>query len=98
MFTPTQIVVLAPEPRRRPQNEDADGRVIAVQVEADERLLLTVVEAARRIGVSRALMYELLGSGQIESIHIGRLRKVPVGALAEYIEKLKHSVPEGPRR
>lgn len=95
MSTATQVVVLATEPRRRPRHEDADARVIAVQVESDERLLLTVVEAARRIGVSRALMYELLGSGQIESIHIGRLRKVPVGALADYVGRLREQKAPG---
>nr|WP_255632884.1 hypothetical protein [Actinotalea sp. Marseille-Q4924] len=31
-------------------------------------------------------MYELLGSGQIESVHVGRLRKVPADALAVFVE------------
>jgi excisionase family DNA binding protein len=57
-----------------------------VILEADERLLLSVVEAARRLGIGRTLMYELLGSGQIESMHIGRLHKVPAEALTAFVE------------
>lgn len=56
-------------------------RVLNVVIENDDRLLLSVVEAARRLGIGRTLMYELLGSGQIRSVHVGRLRKIPVEAL-----------------
>lgn len=52
---------------------------------ADERILLSVVEAAKRLGIGRSLMYELLGSGQVRSIHVGRLRKIPVAALSEFV-------------
>ena len=69
--------------------EPADEHVINVILEADERLLLSVVEAARRlgIGIGRTLMYELLGTGQIESMHVGRLHKVPAKALTAFVER-----------
>lgn len=63
-----------------------DAQIINLTIESDEKLLLTVVEAAHRLGIGRTLMYELLGSGQIESVHVGRLHKVPVEALAKYAE------------
>src|SRR5665811_8561 len=43
----------------------SDEQVINLTIESDEKLLLSVVEAAHRLGVGRTLMYELLGSGQI---------------------------------
>jgi excisionase family DNA binding protein len=46
---------------------------------------LTVEEAARRLGVGRTTMYALLASGEVPSVTIGRLRRVPAEALAEYI-------------
>ncbi|NUU15809.1 excisionase family DNA-binding protein [Cellulomonas humilata] len=58
-------------------------------MEPDDRILLTVVEAARRLGVGRSLMYELLGSGQVESIHIGRLHKVPIDALETFVARTR---------
>jgi excisionase family DNA binding protein len=52
----------------------------------DQRLLLTVSEAAQRLGIGRSLLYELLTEGKIESIHVGRLRRIPPEALAAYID------------
>jgi excisionase family DNA binding protein len=49
-------------------------------------LLLTIVEAARVLSIGRTTMYELLGAGEIDVVHIGRSARVPVGALAEYVE------------
>jgi excisionase family DNA binding protein len=63
-------------------------RVLNVVFENDDRLLLSVVEAARRLGIGRTLMYELLASGDVRSVHVGRLRKVPVEALDAYVAGL----------
>ena len=52
---------------------------------ANTKLLLTVNEAAERLGIGRSLMYELIGSGQVESISVGRLRRIPAEALDDYI-------------
>ena len=46
---------------------------------------LTVEEAARRLGVGRTTMYALVASGEVPSVTIGRLRRVPAEALKEYI-------------
>lgn len=64
--------------------------------ETDLRLLLTVSEAAHRLGIGRSLLYELLAGDQIESIHVGRLRRIPTDALATYIEEQRqHSTARG---
>ncbi|MCE7005469.1 helix-turn-helix domain-containing protein [Kibdelosporangium philippinense] len=48
------------------------------------RLLLDVPAAARQLSISRTTMYALLKSGEIESVKIGTLRRVPLAALAAY--------------
>lgn len=65
-----------------------EDRVLDVVVENDDRLLLTVVEAARRLGIGRTLMYDLLAAGEIESVHVGRLHKIPASALDAYVARL----------
>ena len=50
-------------------------------------LLLTPVEAARRLSIARSSLYELLLTGEIVSLKIGRSRRVPLAALAEYIDR-----------
>ena len=45
----------------------------------------TVEEAARRIGVGRTTMYALVAAGEVPSVMIGRLRRIPAQALSEYI-------------
>lgn len=52
-------------------------------------LLLTVVEAARLLGVGRSTTYELLAAGELESVHIGRCRRVPVAAVEDFVATLR---------
>ena len=54
-------------------------------------LVLTIEQAARRLGIGRTLMYRLVMSGEVESVMIGRLRRVPVECLAEYVANLRTS-------
>ncbi len=51
----------------------------------EDRLLLTVPEAALRLGVGRSFLYGLLMSGEVESIKLGRSRRVPVTALDKFV-------------
>jgi excisionase family DNA binding protein len=47
--------------------------------------LLTVRDVADQLGISRSKAYELIYRGQIESLLIGRLRRVSPAALAKFI-------------
>lgn len=49
------------------------------------KLLLTPNEAADQLAISRTKVYELMAAGTLRSIHIGRLRRVPVDALRDFI-------------
>jgi excisionase family DNA binding protein len=53
----------------------------------DDRLLYSVTEAARLLGVGRTYMFRLIAAGEIESIKVGKLRKVPCDALGRYIDQ-----------
>ena len=57
------------------------------------RLLLTVEEAAERLGIGRTLMYSLVASSQVESVRIGRLRRIPDDALQDFILRLRRFDP-----
>ena len=53
------------------------------------RLLLRVEEAAQRLGIERTLMYALVQSGDVESVRLGRLRRIPAECLDEFVAKLR---------
>jgi excisionase family DNA binding protein len=48
-----------------------------------------VEEAADQLGVGRTLMYALVSSGAVESVRIGRLRRVPTDALVAFLDALR---------
>ncbi len=52
-------------------------------------IVLTVEQAAERLGIGRTLMYSLVSSGAVESVTIGRLRRIPTDALALYVDSLR---------
>ena len=52
------------------------------------RLLLTVEEAAERLGIGRTTTWALVRSGDLDSVRIGRLRRVHVDAVAAYAAHL----------
>ena len=88
MTATTQFRFVAPRETRRARAQVVpDEQVIQLTVQSDERLLLSVVEAAHRLDIGRTLMYELLTSGQIESVHVGRLHKVPADALEAFVAR-----------
>lgn len=53
----------------------------------DTKLLLTVPQAADRLGVGRSLLYEMIRRGELQSIRLGRARRVPVAALQHFVEE-----------
>ncbi len=53
-----------------------------------ERLLLTVEEVAEALHVGRTRVFALIAAREITSVKIGNLRRVPVGAVREYTDRL----------
>ncbi|MER6431337.1 helix-turn-helix domain-containing protein [Streptomyces sp900105245] len=52
-------------------------------------VLLTVEEAARRLRIGRTTCYALIRTGELESVPVGRLRRVPADAPAAYVTRLR---------
>lgn len=54
-----------------------------------DKLLLTTLEAAAVLGISRSKLYELLTSGQLPSVRIGACRRVPADAVQNFVAELQ---------
>ncbi|MGW2204751.1 helix-turn-helix domain-containing protein [Streptomyces sp. NPDC001774] len=48
--------------------------------------LLTVPEVMARLKLGRSMVYDLIRSGRLVSITIGRARRVPADAIRDFIE------------
>lgn len=70
---------------------EADLRTLLSErrpAEGDTTLVaLTVAEAARRIGIGRTKLYEYVTSGEIASVKIGSLRRIPAEAVNEFLAR-----------
>ena len=51
----------------------------------DDLRLVTLPDAARFLSVSRGSLYDLLTTGQLASVHIGRSRRIPLGEIRRYV-------------
>jgi excisionase family DNA binding protein len=54
-------------------------------------LLLTAEQAASAVSICRTKVYELLRTGQLESVQIGSSRRIPVDALDEFVLRLRNT-------
>lgn len=52
-------------------------------------VFLTVTEAARRLRIGRTTCFSLIRSGELESVKVGHLRRVPADAVPEYAMRLR---------
>ena len=51
------------------------------------KFLLTADEAAEALSLSRSTLYVELASGRLESIHVGRARRIPADALETWVKR-----------
>jgi excisionase family DNA binding protein len=59
------------------------------------RALVTVKDAGRILAISRSSVYELIATHELETVHIGRSVRIPLDAIASYIETLRSGGAEG---
>lgn len=45
--------------------------------------LLSIAEAARRLGIGRSLLYSMIGAGQVRTVKLSRRRLIPSDVLAD---------------
>ena len=52
-------------------------------------MLFTVEQVAQILGIGRSTVFQLIKSEQIESIRLGRSRRIPVDAMQNYVDELR---------
>lgn len=52
-------------------------------------LLHRIEDAARILGIGRSNLYKLMDSGEVESIKIGKSRRITQAALERYVARLE---------
>jgi excisionase family DNA binding protein len=53
-----------------------------------EKILLTAEEAAEVLGVGKSTVYDLIRMRLLQSVQIGRSRRIPVQACQEMVHRL----------
>lgn len=81
------------EPRSRWNEQETSRRPYWISIRKgrpamqDSCLLLTIPEAAARLGVSRSTMYRLIRSGDIEILTVRTRQRVRPSALERYVDR-----------
>jgi excisionase family DNA binding protein len=61
-------------------------------------LLMTIRDAALALGLGRSTVYELIGRGELEVVHVGRSARIPTTAVHSLIERLRTASFAGARQ
>ena len=76
---------VAPPCAQRGTDRDELARVM-------EKLLLTAEEAGEVLSLSRTTVYDLMARGLLESVVVGRSRRIPSEALAAFVQVLRQGL------
>lgn len=72
-------------------NRLSSNGVVEDETKADKdlarpsKLLLTISETSQVLAISRSKLYELLNSGHLPSVHIGRSRRIRLRDIEEFV-------------
>ena len=95
MRPPSLPIVFAGVSNRRrgggDEGEPAPHQVPPPDVEGDQyvRHLVSPEEAARRLSIARSNVYQLMARGELASVRIGRLRRIAIEDLDEFVRRLR---------
>jgi excisionase family DNA binding protein len=67
------------------RRDRGDVPVTVNQEFSPSKLLLTVTEASQVLAISRSKLYELLNSGYLPSVHIGRSRRIRMKDVEDFV-------------
>jgi excisionase family DNA binding protein len=56
--------------------------------QSDTKVLVSIEEAALLLSVGRTMVYHLVMCGELRSVKVGRMRRVVVASLHEYVARL----------
>ena len=73
----------------------SSNEVVEHETRSDRRLgpmklLLTITEASQVLAISRSKPYELLNSGNLPSVYIGRSRRIRMNDIEEFVNDGGH--------
>jgi excisionase family DNA binding protein len=68
---------------RLADNDQADAEMHAVVSDG----FVDILEAAKRLSLSRSKVYSLMDTGELVYARFGRARRIPLRSLHEYAEK-----------
>ncbi len=54
-----------------------------------DKTLLRISECQTALGLGRSKVYELVTSGELRAIHIGRAVRIPASEVARFVERLQ---------
>jgi excisionase family DNA binding protein len=63
-----------------------------------EKLLFSAEEVAGALGIGRSRVYALIASGELPSVRVGKLIRVPAAALRAWLAERGQAAPIGARR
>jgi excisionase family DNA binding protein len=58
----------------------------SLQEGTPQRLLLRIPEVAETLGIGRSKIYELIATGELPTIHVGRAVRISVSTLQKWVE------------
>ncbi len=64
-------------------------------LQQNEQLILTVEEVAQKLRIGRSLAWRLVQEGQIPSVRLGRLVRIPQRELDDWIHRHSRDRTEG---
>jgi excisionase family DNA binding protein len=53
----------------------------------NEKLLVTVTEAAEMLNLGRSTVYDLISIGELKVVKIGRAARIPTADLREFVDR-----------
>jgi excisionase family DNA binding protein len=76
-----------------PKNAQLDlplvNRELVIRTHQGEPITVRIPEAIRLTGIGRSKLYELIASGDLEVVKIGRCTLIPTASLHDLIERAK---------
>ena len=54
---------------------------------APQRLLLRIPEVAETLGIGRTKIYEMIATGELPTVRVGRAVRIPVSTLQKWVEE-----------
>ncbi|MHB1987945.1 MAG: helix-turn-helix domain-containing protein [Acidimicrobiales bacterium] len=69
------------------------SELVSMDIEAnpEQRRLLTVKQACASLQLSRPVVYDLIRSGRLRSISVGRIHRIPVQAIEDFAAGRTHA-------